>query len=99
MSTGLLDITGQSYGPAQLDSNEVYYTGGTSTVCQSQNLFNSTNCDGIFSNAAFAQMQAGLTGALRKVNHTADFSPYPATSRFTPMLLFLHPPMARQHRP
>jgi immune inhibitor A len=99
MSTGLLDITGQSYGPAQLDSNEVYYTGGTSTVCQSQNPFNSTNCDGIFSNAAFAQMQAGLTEALRKVNQTVDFSPYADTSGFVPMVVFLQPAMGGECGP
>ncbi len=91
MSAGLLDIQGQSYGPAQLDSNEVYYTGGTSSLCQSLNPFNSTNCNGIFSSAAIVQMQAGLAEALRKVNVSVDFSQYADTSGFVPMVVFLQP--------
>jgi immune inhibitor A len=99
MSTGLLDIQGQSYGPAQLDSNEVYYTGGTSSLCQTQNPFNSTNCDGIFSDTAIAQMQAGLAEALRKVNATVDFSPYADTSGFVPMVVFLQPALGGECGP
>jgi M6 family metalloprotease-like protein len=99
MSTGLLDIQGQSYGPAQLDSNEVYYTGDTSALCRSQNPFNSTNCDGIFSNAALARMQAGLAEALRKVNLTVDFSPYADTSGFVPMVVFLQPALGGECGP
>jgi M6 family metalloprotease-like protein len=99
MSAGLLDIQGQSYGPAQLDSNEVYYTGGTSSLCQSQNPFNSTNCDGVFSNAAVAQMQGGLVEALRKVNLTVDFSQYADTSGFVPMVMFLQPALGGECGP
>src|SRR6266849_662522 len=99
MSTGLLDIQGQSYGPAQLDSNEVFYTGDTSALCRLQNPFNSTNCDGIFSSAAIAQMQAGLAEALRKVNLTVDFSPYADTSGFVPMVVFLQPALGGECGP
>jgi immune inhibitor A len=99
MSTGLLDIQGQSYGPAQLDSNEVYYTGGTSSQCQLQNPFNSPNCDGIFSGAAIGQMQAGLAEALRKVNLTVDFSPYADTSGFVPMVVFIQPALGGECGP
>lgn len=99
MSATLLDIQGQSYGPAQLDSNEVYYTGGTSPLCQSQNPFNSTNCNGIFSSTAVAQMQAGLAEALRKLNLTVDFSPYADTSGFVPMVVFLQPALGGECGP
>src|SRR6266851_1130212 len=99
MSTGLLDIQGQSYGPAQLDSNEVFYTGDTSSLCRLQNPFHSTNCDGIFSSAAIAQMQAGLAEALRKVNLTVDFSPYADTSGFVPMVVFLQPALGGECGP
>src|SRR5207249_2549466 len=37
MSNGLFDIQGTTYGYTTLDSNEVYYTGGTSATCQAAN--------------------------------------------------------------
>jgi immune inhibitor A len=99
LSTGLLDIQGQSYGLAQLDSNEVFYTGDTSSLCRSQNPFNSTNCDGIFSSAAIARMQTGLAEALRKVNLTVDFSQYADTTGFVPMVVFLQPALGGECGP
>jgi len=33
MSNGVFDIQGATYGPAPLDSNEVWYVGGTSATC------------------------------------------------------------------
>src|SRR3954469_12625507 len=58
MSNGAFDIQGKTYGYATLDSNEVYYTGGTSTGCQVQNPYNSTNCNGLFSSLAITRMQS-----------------------------------------
>lgn len=99
MSTGLLDIQGQSYGPVQLDSNEVYYAGGSNSLCQPQNPFNSTNCDGIFSSTAVAQMQAGLAEALGKLNATVDFSPYADTSGYVPLVVFIQPALGGECGP
>jgi M6 family metalloprotease-like protein len=99
MSTGLLDIQGQSYGPAQLDSNEVYYTGGTSSTCQTQNPYNSTNCNGLFSGTAIAQMQGGLAEALRKLDVSVDFSPYADTSGFVPLVVFIQPALGGECGP
>jgi immune inhibitor A len=91
LSNGLLDIQGQTYGPARLDSAEVYYAGGTSTTCQAQNPFNSTNCNGVWSGPAIARMQSGLAEALRKLDSTVDFAPFADTSGFVPLVMFLQP--------
>src|SRR6266576_3560385 len=76
MSNGVFDIQGATYGYATLDSNEVYYTGGTSLGCQVQNPYNSTNCNGLFSDTAIARMQRGLREALAKLDAQIDFSQY-----------------------
>ncbi len=43
MSNGVFDIQGTTYGYTTLDSNEVYYAGGTSATCQASNPYGSTN--------------------------------------------------------
>jgi len=91
MSNGVFDIQGTTYGYATLDSNEVYYVGGTSTTCQAQNPFNSTNCNGLFSSLAIGRMQSALRLALTKLDATTDFSQYvdPASDTL-PLVLFMH---------
>src|SRR6266550_2843231 len=72
MSNGLLDIQGQTYGPATLDSNEVTYAG---TPPCSGNPYGSTNCNGLFYSgqvpAPLQRMQNGLREALSKVDDGA----------------------------
>ena len=65
MSDSLFDIKGTTYGYTTLDSNEVYYTGGTSSLCQSSNPYGSSNCNGLFSSAAIGRMQSALATALK----------------------------------
>jgi len=91
MSNGLFDIQGTTYGYMTLDSNEVYYAGGTSSVCQSQNPYGSSNCNGLFSSAAIGRMQSALTQALTKLDSSVDFSQYvDPTTGFVPLVLFMH---------
>jgi M6 family metalloprotease-like protein len=91
LSNGVFDIQGQTYGYATLDSNEVYYVGGTSATCQSANPYGSANCNGIWSGPAQARMQSALRETIKKMDATVDFSQYvdPATG-FVPLVLFLH---------
>ena len=100
LSNGVFDIQGATYGYATLDSNEVYYTGGTSAICASANPFGSPNCNGLFSNLAVTRMQSALTEALTKLDATVDFSQYvdPA-SGFVPLVLFLHEAMGGECGP
>jgi M6 family metalloprotease-like protein len=90
MSNGVFDIQGATYGYATLDSNEVWYVGGTSATCQQNNPFNSTNCSGLFSNLAITRMQSALREALVKLDSQIDFAQYADTSGFVPLVLFLH---------
>src|SRR5438093_1092270 len=91
MSNGLFDIQGKTYGYTTLDSNEVYYTGGTSATCQAANPYGSTNCNGLFSSAAISRMRSGLMEALTKLDATIDFSQYvDSTTGFVPLVLFMH---------
>src|SRR6266576_3782516 len=91
MSNGMFDIQGQTYGYVTLDSNEVYYTGGTSLQCQSANPFDSANCNGIWSDSAQARMQSALKEAIKKIDATLDFSQYAdPTTGLVPLVLFLH---------
>src|SRR6266576_209282 len=91
LSNGLFDIQGQTFPYVTLDSNEVYYTGGTSSQCQSKNPYGSTNCNGIWSPTAQLRMQSALREAIQKIDPTVDFSAYvdPATG-FVPLVLFMH---------
>jgi len=91
MSNGLFDIRGTTYGYTTLDSNEVYYTGGTSATCQTANPYGSTNCNGLFSSAAISRMRSGLMEALTKLDAQIDFSQYvDSTTGFVPLVLFMH---------
>src|SRR5437667_71485 len=91
MSNGVFDIQGTTYGYTTLDSNEVYYTGGTSATCQAANPYGSTNCNGLFSSAAISRMRSGLMEALTKLDATIDFSQYvDSTTGFVPLVLFMH---------
>jgi M6 family metalloprotease-like protein len=91
MSNGVFDIQGASYGYATLDSNEVYYTGGTNPDCVAANPYGSTNCNGLFDNLAITRMQSALAQALAKLDTQIDFSQYvdPA-SGVVPLVLFMH---------
>ena len=91
MSNGMIDIQGQTYGYVTLDSNEVYYNGGTSSACQTRNPYKLSNCNGIWSDTAQVSMQRALKEALQKIDATVDFSQYvdPATG-YVPLVLFMH---------
>ncbi|OLC06602.1 MAG: hypothetical protein AUH41_12480 [Gemmatimonadetes bacterium 13_1_40CM_66_11] len=82
MSNGAFDIQVTSYGYATLDSNEVYYTGGTNPDCVAANPYGSSNCNGLFDAIAIGRMQSALTQAIAKLDAQIDFSQYPASSRW-----------------
>ena len=100
LSNGVFDIQGATYGYANLDSNEVWYVGGTSSGCATQNPFGSTNCNGLFSDLAISRMQEALTEAIQKLDASIDFSQYvdPA-SGFVPLVLFMHEAMGGECGP
>ena len=100
LSNGVFDIQGATYGYANLDSNEVYYTGGTSPDCAAANPFGSTNCNGLFNDVAIGRMQQALTQALQKLDAQIDFSQYvdPATGS-VPLVLFMHEAMGGECGP
>ena len=90
-STPLFDIQGATYGYANLDSNEVYYTGGTSATCAQDNPYGVSNCNGLFSGLAIARMQEALTKSLQKLDSTVNFAQYAdSATGFVPLVLFLH---------
>ena len=91
LSNGLLDIQGTTYTYTLLDSNEVWYAGGTSAGCAQQNPFGSQNCNGLFSSTAITRMQNGLREALAKLDATVDFSQYVTAgdNGFIPLVLFI----------
>ena len=100
LSNGLFDIQGQTFGYATLDSNEVYYVGGQSSTCASQNPYGSPNCNGLFSNFAISRMQSALTEALQQLDAQIDFSQYvDPTSGFVPLVLFMHEAMGGECGP
>lgn len=90
LSTGLLSIKGQTYGAVTLDSNEVRYAGGTSTQCQKENPFGSSNCNGLFSDSAVLAMQNGLREALAKIDGSVDWTQYDSDGdNVVDLILFL----------
>ena len=99
LSNGLLDIQGSAFTYISLDSNEVWYTGGTSPTCAAGNPFGSTNCNGLFSNLAVTRMQGGLREALADLDATVDFSQYVDPNGFVPLVLFIHPAMGGECGP
>jgi len=99
MSNGVFDIQGQTFGYANLDSNEVYYTGGTSSTCAAQNPFGSQNCNGLFSSLAIGRMQTALREALTKLDAQINFAQFADTSGFVPLVLFMHQAMGGECGP
>jgi M6 family metalloprotease-like protein len=99
LSNNLFDIQGNTYGYATLDSTEVYYVGGTSPTCAANNPFGSSNCNGLFSGAAQARMQAALREALVKLDGQIDFSQYADSTGVVPLVLFLHQAMGAECGP
>jgi M6 family metalloprotease-like protein len=102
MSNGLFSIQGAAAGWEPLAGLENAYTGIAGTC--SGNPFGTNNCNGLFSNAAFASMQAGLREALTHADSTIDFGQFdndgpdgiPNSSDddgVVDAVLFLHPSM------
>ena len=90
LSNGLLSVQGETYGAVTLDSNEVRYAGGTSTQCQKENPFGSTNCNGLFSDSAVLAMQQGLREALAKIDGSVDWTQYDSDGdNIVDLILFL----------
>lgn len=89
LSNGVFDIQGSATAYAKLDSNEVWYNGGTSSACATSNPFGSQNCNGLFSNTAVTRMQNGLREALLHADSTVNFSQYVDASGFVPLVLFI----------
>jgi immune inhibitor A len=100
LSNGVFDIQGATYGYANLDSNEVYYTGGTNPDCVAANPYGSSNCNGLFDAIAISRMQSALTQAIAKLDVQIDFSQYvdPATG-IVPLVLFMHEAMGGECGP
>ncbi len=90
LSNGVFDIQGNTLQQVNLDSNEVWYTGGTSSTCQQGNPYGSMNCNGLFSSLAVSRMHGGLREALTKLDLTVNFSQYADNSGFVPLVLFMH---------
>ena len=92
LSTGLFSVQGNVYGYSALSKNEVSYTGGTSSTCQTNNPYGTTNCNGIWSSAATDSMQAGMREALGQLDGSINFSQYDADGDgIVDLVVFLHP--------
>ena len=74
LSNGLLTMQGQVLGWVRLDNTESSYT-GTAGSCTG-NPFGTTNCNGIFSDAAVKGMQGGMRLALSRLDATVDFGQF-----------------------
>ncbi len=74
LSNGLFGIQGSSFGWLALDSAESAYTGAAGT-CPA-NPFGTSNCNGLFSGAAFARMQNGLVEALANADGSVSFGAF-----------------------
>jgi M6 family metalloprotease-like protein len=99
LSNGVFDIQGNTLPQVNLDSNEVYYTGGTSSDCAQQNPYGSSNCNGLFDTLAVRRMRGGLREALMKLDQTVDFSQFSDASGFVPLVLFMHQAMGGECGP
>src|SRR5882724_2628848 len=100
MSNGVFDIKGKTYGYATLDSNEVYYTGGTNPDCVAANPYGSSNCNGLFDTTAIRRMQSALTQAIAKLDAQIDFSQYiDSATGIVPLVLFMHEAMGGECGP
>ncbi len=102
MSNGLFGIQGSSFGWLALDSAESAYTGVAGTC--PDNPFGTSNCNGLFSPAAFVRMQNGLVEALANADPSVNFAQFDNDGpdgnpnsgdddRVVDAVLFLHPSM------
>ena len=100
LSNGLLDVQGATYGWVTLSKPEASYNGGTSSACQQENPFRSTNCNGIWG-AAYGALQAGLREALALVDAQVDFSQfsYDPSSGVVSLVLFMQPTLGGECGP
>jgi len=100
LSNGLLDVQGATHGWVTLSMPEASYNGGTSSACQQQNPFGSTNCNGLWS-GAYAAMQAGLREALALVDAQLDFGQfsYDPGSGVVSLVLFMQPTLGGECGP
>jgi M6 family metalloprotease-like protein len=100
LSNGVFDIQGNTLPQVNLDSNEVWYTGGTSSDCKQANPYGSPNCNGVFSSTATSQMQGGFREALIDLDASIDFSQYvDSVTGYVPLVLFLHQAMGGECGP
>lgn len=101
LSNGLFSMQGKVLGWAALDGNEVTYAGVPGSCFG--NPFGTTNCNGIFSGVAIADMQAGMAQALAKIDSTGvDWGQFdndgpdgipnsPDDDGYVDMAIFVHP--------
>ena len=87
----LITITGRSFGFVALSQNEVAYT-GTAGTC-SGNPYGTTNCNGLFSNAAVQQMQSGLREALGLLDNSVDWTQFSSHGDTLDLVVFIQPAM------
>ncbi|HUL03701.1 MAG TPA: M6 family metalloprotease domain-containing protein [Gemmatimonadales bacterium] len=94
LSNGLLDIQGQTYGYAALDSNEETYAG--KPPC-SGSPFGNSNCNGLFDGGQVApdpvtRMQSGLTRALAQLDASIDWTQYDRDADgYVDLVVFIQP--------
>lgn len=74
ISNGLLDYVGRVLGWVTLSGNEPTYTGAAGSC--PDNPFGTNNCNGIFSNVAYAGLVSGLRQALAAVDDQVDFAQF-----------------------
>ncbi len=92
LSSGLLDIQGDVYGPVTLSKNEVVYAGLPPCF---GNPYGTSNCNGIFDNGSSPPpifwMHTALREAIRNVDSIVNFVPYADTSGYVPLVVFIQP--------
>jgi M6 family metalloprotease-like protein len=84
-------IQGQSFGFFALDSNEAFYTGGTSAQCLQKNPYQVSNCNGVWSNAAFLQVQTALQRALQHADSVIDWTTFTSHGDTLDLVVFVQP--------
>ncbi len=85
----LMTITGKSFGFVALSQSEVAYTGAPGTC--SGNPYGTTNCNGIFSYAAFSQLQGGLREALQLLDNGVDWTQFTSHGDTLDLVVFVQP--------